>query len=76
MFFAGPFFRFMLYRTITAFHHIGDAKTSPRQALILSGASSGPCFARIWMASGLPNFGHWMASGFYPFMMGVHQLTL
>jgi hypothetical protein len=27
-------------------------------------------------ASGLPNFGHWMASGFYPFMMGVHPSTL
>ena len=27
-------------------------------------------------ASGLLNFGRWMASGFYPFMMGVHQLTL
>jgi hypothetical protein len=39
-------------------------------------APSGQCFFRIWMASGLPNFGHWMAFGFYPFMMGVHQLTL
>jgi hypothetical protein len=32
MFFAVAFFRFMLDRTITAFHHIGDAKTSPHQA--------------------------------------------
>jgi hypothetical protein len=40
MLLAAPFFRFILYRTITAFHHIGDAKTSPTPGLILSGSSA------------------------------------
>ena len=34
------------------------------------------CFPEYGWSLVCPILAHWMASGFYPFMMGVHQLTL
>jgi hypothetical protein len=38
-FLPSPFFAFMRRRAFTAFHHIGETKTSPPPSLILSGRS-------------------------------------